>query len=282
MDIEPLDASFGAIVRDITLVDLNEDAFRSLYNAWLKYGLLIFPGQHLDNDSQIAFTKRFGELEFDIFELSNVEGDGSVREGSDDDMVKIIKGNMGWHHDSTYMPVQAKGAVFRADVVPSEGGETGWADMSAAFEAMNDKMRDRVEGLSAHHSLIYSQLKAGFTQKDQDSEYMGYGLDQEGAPLRPLVKIHPETGRKTLTIGRHAHAIPGLSESESNDLLDELVEFACQPPRVYHHKWTAGDAVLWDNRCLMHRACPWNMKERRIMLHSRIAGDPKTEGALAA
>ncbi len=282
MDIEPLDASFGAIVRDITLADLNKDVFGSLYNLWLEYGLLIFPGQHLDNDSQIAFTKRFGELEFDIFELSNVKDDGSIREGSDDDMVKIIKGNMGWHHDSTYMPVQAKGAVFRADVVPSEGGETGWADMSAAFEAMNDKMRDRVEGLSAHHSLIYSQLKAGFSQKDEDSEYMGYGLDQEGAPLRPLVKVHPETGRKTLTIGRHAHAIPGLSESESNDLLDELVEFACQPPRVYHHKWTAGDAVLWDNRCLMHRACPWNMEERRIMLHSRIAGDPKTEGALAA
>tara|TARA_Y100001934_G_scaffold267121_1_gene347420 strand:+ start:81 stop:929 length:849 start_codon:yes stop_codon:yes gene_type:complete len=282
MDIEPLDASFGAIVRDITLADLNKDVFGSLYNLWLEYGLLIFPGQHLDNDSQIAFTKRFGELEFDIFELSNVKDDGSIREGSDDDMVKIIKGNMGWHHDSTYMPVQAKGAVFRADVVPSEGGETGWADMSAAFEAMNDKMRDRVEGLSAHHSLIYSQLKAGFSQKDEDSEYMGYGLDQEGAPLRPLVKVHPETGRKALTIGRHAHAIPGLSESESNDLLDELVEFACQPPRVYHHKWTAGDAVLWDNRCLMHRACPWNMEERRIMLHSRIAGDPKTEGALAA
>ena len=282
MDIEPLDASFGAIVRDITLAGLNEDAFGSLYNLWLEYGLLVFPGQHLDNDSQIAFTKRFGELEFDIFELSNVRDDGSIREGSDDDMVKIIKGNMGWHHDSTYMPVQAKGAVFRADVVPSEGGETGWADMSAAFEAMNDKVRDRVEGLSAHHSLIYSQLKAGFSHKDEDSEYMGYGLDQEGAPLRPLVKVHPETGRKTLTIGRHAHAIPGLSESESNDLLDELVEFACQPPRVYHHKWTAGDAVLWDNRCLMHRACPWNMKERRIMLHSRIAGDPKTEGALAA
>lgn len=110
---------------------------------------------------------------------------------------------------------------------------------------------------------------------------MGYGLDQEGAPLRPLVKVHPETGRKTLTIGRHAHAIPGLSEAESEELLDDLVEFACQPPRTYHHKWTAGDAVLWDNRCLMHRACPWNMKERRIMLHSRSAGNPETQGVVA-
>ena len=282
MDIEPLDASFGAILRDIALTDLSEDAFRTLYDIWLDYGLLVFPGQHLNNASQIDFTRRFGELEFEIFELSNVKDDGSIREDSEDDMVKILKGNMGWHHDSTYMPVLAKGAVFRADVVPTKGGETGWADMSAAYEALSDEMRARIEGLSAHHSLIYSQLKAGFTQKDEESEYMGYGLDKEGVPLRPLVKVHPETGRKTLTIGRHAHAIPGLSEAESEELLDDLVEFACQPPRTYHHKWTAGDAVLWDNRCLMHRACPWNMKERRIMFHSRIAGSPETEGVVAA
>ena len=141
MDIEPLDASFGAILRDIALADLNEDAFRTLYDIWLDYGLLVFPGQHLNNASQIDFTRRFGELEFEIFELSNVKDDGSIREDNEDDMVKILKGNMGWHHDSTYMPVQAKGAVFRADIVPSEGGETGWADMSAAYEALSDEMR---------------------------------------------------------------------------------------------------------------------------------------------
>ena len=87
MDIEPLDASFGAILRDIALTDLNEDAFRTLYDIWLDYGLLVFPGQHLNNASQIDFTRRFGELEFEIFELSNVKDDGSIREDSEDDMV---------------------------------------------------------------------------------------------------------------------------------------------------------------------------------------------------
>ena len=179
--------------------------------------------------------------------------------------------------------MQAKGAVFRAAVVPSEDGETGWADMSAAYDALSPEMRRRIEGLSAHHSLIHSQLKAGFTAKDkEDSEYFGYGLDQKGAPLRSLVKTHPETGRKTLTIGRHAHAIPGLSETESEGLLDKLLDFACQPPRIYHHSWTPGDVVLWDNRCLMHQSRPWDMSQPRIMFHSRLAGDPVSEGGAEA
>ena len=283
MQVTPLDASFGATVEGVELATINEDAFAAMYEVWLKYALLIFPGQHLDNAKQTGFAKRFGKLEIDLVELSNVKEDGSLRLGDDDDMVKILKGNMSWHHDSTYMPVQAKGAVFRAEVVPSEDGETGWADMSAAYDALSPEMRRRIEGLSAHHSLIHSQLKAGFTAKDkEDSEYFGYGLDQKGAPLRSLVKTHPETGRKTLTIGRHAHAIPGLSETESEGLLDELLDFACQPPRIYHHSWTPGDVVLWDNRCLMHQSLPWDMSQPRIMFHSRLAGDPVSEGVAEA
>ena len=279
MQVTPLDASFGATVEGVELATINEDAFAAMYEVWLKYALLIFPGQHLDSAKQTGFARRFGKLEIDLVELSNVKEDGSLRLGDDDDMVKILKGNMSWHHDSTYMPVQAKGAVFRAEVVPSEDGETGWADMSAAYDALSPEMRRRIEGLSAHHSLIHSQLKAGFTAKDkEDSEYFDYGLDQKGAPLRSLVKTHPETGRKTLTIGRHAHAIPGLSETESEGLLDELLDFACQPPRIYHHSWTPGDVVLWDNRCLMHQSRPWDMSQPRIMFHSRLAGDPVSEG----
>ena len=101
-------------------------------------------------------------------------------------------------------------------------------------------------------------------------------------PLRPLVKIHPETGRPALMIGRHAFGIPGLAAEESERLLDELLDFACQPPRTYHHHWTPGDAVLWDNRCLMHRACPWDMTQTRVMYHSRIAGHKVTEFAAHA
>jgi len=104
----------------------------------------------------------------------------------------------------------------------------------------------------------------------------------EEPPLRPLVKVHPETGRRCLMVGRHAFGIPGLAADESERLLDDLADFACQPPRVYHHAWTPGDAVVWDNRSLMHRACPWDMTQPRVMYHSRIAGDPVSEFAAHA
>jgi alpha-ketoglutarate-dependent taurine dioxygenase len=281
MEVTPLDASFGATVRGLELAELDDETFRELYEIWLQYALLIFPGQHLDNAQQTAFAKRFGDLEFDLIELSNVKQDGSLRVG-DDDMVKILKGNMGWHHDSTYMPVQAKGAVFSAHTVPSAGGETAWADMTAAYEALDEAARGRIAGLSAYHSLVHSQLKAGYKSKEKDSEYFGYGLDQNDPPLRPLGKIHAETGRPTLTVGRHAYGITGMEEADSEALLDELVDFACWPPRVYSHRWTAGDVVAWDNRCLLHRACPWDMRDARVMYHSRIAGHPENEFAAPA
>lgn len=278
-DVKPLDASFGAKVRGLKLAELDDKSFRALYDTWLEYRLLVFPGQHLTKPQQIAFARRFGELEFEIVALSNVKEDGSLRTTDDDDMVKILKGNMGWHHDSTYMAVQAKGAVFTAHVVPKSGGETAWADSTAGYEALDEAMKARIANLSAHHSLRYSQMKAGFKHKqNEDSEYSGYGMNESDAPLRPLVKVHPETGRPSLTIGRHAHAIPGLSAEESEALLDELLALTCQPPRIYQHTWSPGDAVIWDNRALMHQACPWDMNEPRVMYHSRIAGDPVSEG----
>ena len=115
LDIEPLDATFGAVVRGVKVANIDEPTFRELYGAWLKYALLIFPEQHLTREQQIAFAKRFGPLEFEMTALSNVKDDGTLRrEADNDDRMKILKGNMGWHCDSTYMPVQAKGAVFCA------------------------------------------------------------------------------------------------------------------------------------------------------------------------
>ena len=279
-DIEPVDANFGAVVTGVRLAALDDTTWRELYRAWLDYALLIFPGQHLSRAEQIAFAQRFGPLEFNLAPLSNVKADGSLRvEADNDDVIKVLKGNMGWHADSTYMPVQAKGAVFSAQVTPNSGGQTGWADMRAAYDALDEAMRARVERLSAHHSLRYSQSKLGHRPGEGPSEYSGYGFHDGPTPLRPLVKTHPETGRKSLLIGRHAHNIPGLEPAESERLLDELVDFACRPPRVHHHSWEPGDVVVWDNRCLLHQATPWDMSEPRIMWHSRIAGDPVSEAA---
>jgi alpha-ketoglutarate-dependent taurine dioxygenase len=280
--VTPLDATFGATVTDIELAQIDDATFTQLYRTWLEYGLLIFPGQYLSKEAQVAFAKRFGALEFDLAPLSNVRADGSVRtDDGSDDVVKVLKGNMGWHCDSTYMPVQAKGAVFTAHVVPSKGGETGWADMCAAYDALDAAMKARIQDLRAYHSLHHSQAKVGHVPKE-GSAYSGYGFQVKEPPLRPLVKVHPETGRRTLMIGRHAYGIPGLSPEESERLLDELGTFACQPPRIHHHTWSPGDAVVWDNRRLMHRACPWDMREPRVMYHARIAGDPVSEFAAHA
>lgn len=287
MHIEPTDATLGAVVTGVSLAALDEVGFQALHQAWLKHALLIFPGQHLSNDQQIRFARRWGAIERigggDIVAISNVRADGRLREHTPeqwDDMMKIIVGNMAWHADSTYMPVMAKGAVFSGEVVPADGGETGFADMRAAYDALDDDTRALVAQRSAHHSLVYSQSKLGH-QQGANSAYVGYGMDQAGAPLRPLVKVHPETGRKSLLIGRHAHAIPGMAADESERFLEGLVEWACQPPRTYHHRWTAGDALLWDNRCLLHRAMPWDMAQPRVMWHSRLRGEEATETAAA-
>jgi alpha-ketoglutarate-dependent taurine dioxygenase len=279
-DVQPLDATFGAVITGVKLAALDDKTWRELYATWLQYALLVFPGQHLSRGQQIAFAKRFGPLEFEIIALSNVKSDGTIRaEAENDDVIKILKGNMGWHADSTYMPVQAKGAVFTAEVVPSVGGQTGWADMRAAYDALDPATREKVEKLSAYHSLHYSQSKLGHQHK-AGSAYSGYGFHDGPVPRRPLVKTHPETGRKSLLIGRHAHNIPGMDKDESTCFLEGLVDFACQPRRIYHHTWTAGDAVVWDNRCLLHQATPWDMTQPRVMWHSRIAGDPVSEAAL--
>ena len=278
-DIEPLDATFGAVVTGVKLAALDDATWHQLYAEWLKYALLIFPGQNLSRDEQVAFAERFGSLEFKLAALSNVKADGTLIVDPDNDVLKILKGNMGWHCDSTYMPVQAKGAVFTAEIVPHAGGATGWADMRAAYDALDEKLRAKVESLAAYHSLYYSQAKLGHTPK-KGGDYSGYGFHDGPVPLRPIVKVHPETGRKSLVIGRHAHNIPNMDPGESERLLQELVDFACHPPRIYHHNWTPGDAVVWDNRCLLHRGMPWDMGEPRVMWHSRIAGDPVSEAAL--
>src|SRR5262249_17482452 len=165
--------------------------------------------------------------------------------------------------------------------VPSVGGETEWADMRAAYEALDDETRQRIDGLSAFHSLYYSQARLGMDPNHTaaaNARLGGQVTVQEPvvteAPLRPMVKVHPETGRPALFIGRHAYGIPGLEPDESTRLLDELVEFACQPPRIHRHSWMPGDLAVWDNRCVLHRARPYDPDEARFMVHTRVAREP--------
>ena len=283
--VSRLDASFGVRVEGIRLTTLDDSGFAALRALWVRHSLLVIPAQFLSQAEQTGFAGRFGPLEIELAQLSNVKADGSIRNGQDtsDDFVRILRGNEGWHADSTYMPVQATGAVFSAVQIPSQGAQTEFADMSAAYEALEPALQARLEGLQAHHSLYYSQARLGHvvTQAGAGREYSGYGFHAGPVPLRPLVKVHPETGRRSLLIGRHAHAIPGMDPEASEALLTSLVEAACQPPRVYRHDWSVGDIIIWDNRCLLHRAVPYDVKEPRVMWHSRIAGDPVSEAALS-
>ncbi len=281
LDLEPVDATFGAIVRGVELRSLDQPTWEALHAAWLEHALLIFPGQFLTRDEQNDFARRFGDLEFEAAAISNVDQHGRVRSDPADDVVKSLRGNEGWHHDSTYMPVQAKGAVFSAEIVPTEGAATGWADMRAAYEALDDDTRDLVGGLRAYHSLYYSQGRSGYLpSKNADGGYGMYGYHDEEPSLRPLVKVHPDTGRPNLVIGRHAYGIVGMEPEESERLLDRLNVEACRPPRVHHHRWTVGDVVVWDNRRLMHRGTPFDMTQPRRMWHTRIAGERASELAV--
>jgi alpha-ketoglutarate-dependent taurine dioxygenase len=275
--IEPADATLGAVVHGVRLAALDDAEWRALDAAFLEHAVLIFPGQHLDAAEQVAFARRFGAIEHivpgvDTVPISNRRRDGTLL-ADDEPTMQILRGNEGWHTDSSYMPLAAKASVLSAEIVPSRGGETEWADMRAAWDALDTATRERVGKLSAYHSIRYSQARIGHEGA------AGYGFAVEKPPLRPLVKIHPRTGRPALYIGRHAHAIPGLDPDESERLLDGLVDFACRPPRTLQHSWTPGDVVIWDNRCVLHRARPYDHGEPRVMHHTRVAGDPATESA---
>jgi alpha-ketoglutarate-dependent taurine dioxygenase len=268
------------VVTGVSLADLSDAGWATIEEAFHAHAVLIFPDQHLSRGEQAAFARRFGEYDSLVagtggtVPISNLKPDGTLRDDADA-IKQILLGNEGWHTDSSYMPVSARASMLCAEVVTAAGGETEWADMRAAYEALDEATRERIAGLAAYHSLKHSQARAGYVAK---SGAFDYGVrDEDAPPLRPLVKLHPVTGRPALFIGRHAYGIPGLREDESERLLDELLAFACRPPRVLGHRWRPGDAAIWDNRCVLHRARPYDPGVPRVLHHSRIAGDPLTE-----
>jgi len=279
LTVTPIDATLGAVVTGVDLASLDDASWEEIHSAFLTYGVLVFPDQSLDEESQGAFARRFGRIERlssrqtgGTVQFSNQKPDGTLMQ-PDEERYRILKGNEGWHTDSTYMPLAAKASMLMALVVPPKGGETEFADMRAGYDALNADTRRTLEGLSAYHSLYNSQARLGYRHTTDNL----YGFHDKGAPLRRIIKTHPETGRKSIYTGRHAYGIPGMSAAESESLLDGLMAEACQPPRTYLHRWTPGDLAVWDNRCLMHRARPYNTDHPRVLRASRIAGEPESE-----
>ncbi|MCC5886966.1 MAG: TauD/TfdA family dioxygenase [Gammaproteobacteria bacterium] len=277
--IEPMaDKTFGAVVRDVALGRLSASEFSRIHEAFLTYGFLVFPEQYLSDEEQVAFGRRFGELEFGAVALSNQERqkDGSLGKLYDLDhtRMRIMIGNEGWHTDSTYHPISSKCALLSAIKVPEEGGETQLADARAGYAALDPVIQDRISGLSAYHSLLYSQANdlGHFPPESEGTIFHGE------AYLRPLVKVHPETGVKNLMIGRHAFGIPGLIREESRALLQWLLDFVVsEPTRVFSHRWRPGDTLLWDNRALLHQARPYDYRQPRVLIGTRVTGEPPSE-----
>ena len=273
--VEPIaDKTFGAVVTGVRLPTLNDDEFAEIKAAFLQHGFLVFPDQHLSDQENIEFGERFGELEFGAAPMSNQD---KQEDGSYGDVIPLTTqrmrtnvGNEAWHTDSTYWPISSKCAMLSAVTVPSEGGETELADMRAGYAALDEETKAKVADLAAYHSTQYSQANdvGDFPPEKDETIYHGE------AYLRPLVKVHPETGIKSLFVGRHAFGIPGLTREESRDLLKSLVDFVVSDPRrVYTHKWTVGDTLLWDNRALLHRARPYDYSKPRFLIATRVRGD---------
>ncbi len=279
LTIRPTDATLGATLTGVSLAALDAESWREIEGAFHEYAVLIFPQQHLSAESQLAFARRFGEIEVIVeglqtVPISNKAEDGKLFEESSHRM-QLLRGNEGWHTDSSYMPLAAKASVLSAHVVPAAGGQTEWADARAAYDALDPQTKDRIADLAAYHSYFYSQAKMGHAV----AVGAGYGFFAGEPPLRPLIKVHPVTARPALYIGRHAGKIAELAQDEAEELLGELMSFTCQPPRLLTHIWQPGDVVVWDNRCVLHRARPYDYREERVMMHTRIKGDVATESA---
>ncbi|MFN0026456.1 MAG: TauD/TfdA dioxygenase family protein [Acidimicrobiales bacterium] len=281
--ITPLDGkTFGATVTDVELRNLDDRTFAEVRAAFLTYGLLVFPGQHLNEHESADFGRRWGELEFGGQALANQKKhkDGSFGEIYDIDtqLMRTNLGNETWHTDSTYKPISSKCAMLSAVIIPDEGGDTEFADSRAAYAALDEPTKARIANLSAYHSTNYSQANDLGDFPVSNGEGV-YGTVYHGeAYLRPLVKIHPETAIPNLFVGRHAFGIPGLPRDESRALVKTLIEFiVADPARVVAQHWTPGDTVFWDNRFVLHRARPYDYTKPRYLIGTRVAGDPVSE-----
>lgn len=274
--------AFGATATGVDLKNLRDIEFGVLTEAFLQHGFLLFPEQHLAEADSIAFGERFGELEFGGLPMANHKKheDGTFGEIFDlqGQLMRTNVGNETWHTDSTYKPIASKVAMLSAVVVPDEGGQTELADLRAGYEELDQNTKELISGLSAFHSTNYSQANDLGDFPDTNGDGV-YGTIYHGeAYLRPLVKIHPDTGQPNLFVGRHAFGIPGLERDESRSLIASLLEHVVSDEsRVYRHNWNVGDTLLWDNRRVLHRARPYDYGKPRYLIGTRVAGSPTSE-----
>jgi taurine dioxygenase len=268
----PLTASdFAAEVHGFTLDDVHlEGVQRRLYYLWMKHRVLVFHDLDTDNEERlIGLSKVFGRLEVhsraeylstkvpELLYISNMK-EGERKLGA------LGDGEAGWHTDQTYRPTPAIGSLLTAAIIPPAGGETSFADMYSAYDDLSDAMKRRLEGLTAIQSYEH------FNQ--QYSEPANSGQKRDGTIQRhPVIRTHPITGRKAVYAAKSTvPAFDGMSEADSQALLDELSAHCFQPKYVYTHPWKVGDGCLWDNAAVMHRRETWDPQFSRLMKRTTI------------
>jgi alpha-ketoglutarate-dependent 2,4-dichlorophenoxyacetate dioxygenase len=254
--------------------------------------VLVFRGQDITDDQQMAFTLNFGAIESapggnitkpneyrlkkGMIDVSNLDKDGKPLERNDRRRMFNL-GNRLWHSDSSFRAKPAKYSILSARVIANQGGNTEFADMRAAYDMLDDATRATVEELVCEHSLIYSRGSMGFTELTDDEKQMMKPVRQR------LVRTHPVTGRKSLYLSSHAGTILGWPVPEARDFLRDLTEHATQRELVYIHRWRLHDLVVWDNRQTMHRVRRFDESQPRDMRRTTVAGETMTaEQAVAA
>jgi alpha-ketoglutarate-dependent 2,4-dichlorophenoxyacetate dioxygenase len=249
-----------------------------------RFAVLVFHDQRIDDEQQLAFTRNFGPLEMAtgdfelktrrlsmaVNDISNVDNDNKVR-GRDDRTRLFSLGNMLWHSDSSFKATPAKYSLLSARVIPSSpGGNTEFADMRAAWDALDSETRALVQDLVCEHSQLYSRGVLGFTDFTDEER-------QRFAPvLQRLVRRHPVTGRRSLYLSSHAGSIVGWPVPEARALLRDLIEHATQRQFVHAQSWRQFDLVMWDNRVVMHRGRRYNTAEVRDLHRTTVADSGPT------
>ncbi len=282
---------FAAEVQGIDLSrPLSPDEIAAIHAGMDRYAVLVFHDQRIDDAQQLAFTQSLGEIEHAIgtslrapdeyrlpttfADVSNLDKDNRIFAREDRRRLFGL-GNRLWHSDSSFKATPAKYSLLHAISVPSKGGNTEFAYMPAAYDALDAETQAAIEALVCEHSQLFSRQQLGFTDFT-DEERARF------APVRQcLVRRHPLTGRRSLYLSSHAGSIVGWPVPEARSLLRDLVEQATQRQFVYAHAWRVGDLVMWDNRQTMHRARPFPAHEPRDMRRTTLMGEAPTVAQVA-
>jgi alpha-ketoglutarate-dependent 2,4-dichlorophenoxyacetate dioxygenase len=279
-------ADFAGVVSGVDLSEpVSPDTVAAITAGMDRYAVLIFPGQRIDDAQQLAFSRHFGPLEHatshgihrqqqrglapEIADISNLGRDNEILAREDRRRLFSL-GNMLWHSDSSFKQTPAKYSLLHARIIPGRGGNTEFADMRAAWDALDDETKAICRDLVCMHSQIYSRGTLGFDEWTADELARNQPVPQR------LVRKHPGSGRHSLYLSAHAGEIVGWPVPEARAFLRDLNEHGTQRRFVYAHEWRVGDLVMWDNRCMMHRARRYDPNEVRELHRTTVAGDAPT------